>query len=485
MKKINFLAILLGGILSAQTTFTLVKDINPGVLSASPANFTTYNGKLYFSANSTINGTNIGNELWESDGTDTGTKLVADINPGTPSSSPANLFTFNDKIYFSGGAFVNGASTYGLLQSYDPTNGVQIISSNARNATNFGKVGNTLYFKASNLGVNPSTERMYYLNTSGEAIIADDNLKVNAIGYVANKVIANAQLTNATNPSWMQLFGFDGTTTSLVKNINTSASRYPQNFYYSQALGKSFFGANGGNGTEPWITDGTEAGTVNLKDINTSNASAGSGPSNFTEYNGKVYFSASNGLTNGAELWVTDGTEAGTYMVKDIIPGSNGTFPEKMVVYKNKLYFLLTNTNSVRQLWETDGTEDGTKLVSSFGSASMLLTYNNNLYVVARISNSDQVGIELYKVNLADDTLAVSDVTNSKISIYPNPSKGDFNISNIKAGSFELYDFSGRLVKSGNFSDSKISTSSEAGNYILKVTSDDKKVNSTTKVIIQ
>lgn len=485
MRKINFLAVLLGGIMSAQTTFTLIKDINPGILNSAPSNFTLYNGKMYFGAISYVNGLSIGNELWESDGTESGTKLVSDIVPGTSSSSPSNLFTFNNKIYFSGSSSINGANVAGLLLSYDDLDGVQIVSSTSKYSTNFTKAGSTLYFKATNTSINPNTQRLFYLDSSGQSVMAEDTVNLSILGYVGNQLLANAQFANATNPSWTQLFGFNGTSYDVIKNINPSGMSYPQNFYYSAALGKTFFSANGGNGAEPWMTDGTETGTSIVKDINTFNATAGSGPSNFAEYKGKVYFSASNGLENGAELWVTDGTEPGTKMLKDIIPGTTGSFPEKMMVHKNKLYFLLTNTGNVRQLWESDGTESGTKLLSSVASASSLISYNDNLYMVGRVGSNDLIGIELYKVNLSDDILSSLDVSNTKISIYPNPSKGEVNVTKIQSGSFELYDVAGKLVKTGAFSNNKIFTGNLTGNYILKIRSQDNKTTSTTKIMIQ
>src|SRR5215472_9379010 len=71
-------------------------------------------------------------------------------------------------------------------------------------------------------------------------------------------------------------------------------------------------------GNELWVTDGTTAGTSMLLDINPGYAS--SNPSDIVSLgNGKALFSASNGTT-GYELWITDGTAAGTYMVKDINP---------------------------------------------------------------------------------------------------------------------------------------------------------------------
>src|SRR4051812_33888584 len=85
-----------------------------------------------------------------------------------------------------------------------------------------------------------------------------------------------------------------------------------------------FAATDGITGVELWRTDGTEEGTVRVKDINPSGSSS---PSGFTLFNGAWYFQASDGIT-GVELWKTDGTETGTVRVKDI--NSNlgaGSFP--------------------------------------------------------------------------------------------------------------------------------------------------------------
>jgi len=484
MRKINFLAILLSGLISAQTTFTLVKDIYPGVVSSTPSNFAINNGKLYFAASSSVNGTSIGTELWESDGTDGGTKLVSDLIPGSSSSSPNNLFTFNNKVYFSGSMPIDAVNTSGVLMSYDETDGVKLVSSVTKFSTNLTKLGNTLYYKATNTAVTPNTQRLFYLNSAGQPVNADDNLNVTIIGPGANKILANAQYANSASPFLTQLFGFDGTSTSLVKNIYPTSSSYPQYFMYSPALGKTIFNANGGSGGEPWITDGTESGTVILKDINVSSNNSGSNPNYFTEYNGKVYFAASNGLTNGTELWVTDGTEQGTKMLKDILPGTNSSNPERFVVVKNKLYFFATNASFNKEIWETDGTEAGTKSLASVASGSSLVSYNDNLYTVARLSNSDAIGVELYKVNLPEESLAVSEKSDVA-TIYPNPSKGEIFVTKVKAGSFELSDMTGRIVKKSSFSNSKIVTNVSSGTYLLKVMSDDSKNNFVTKIIIK
>src|SRR5690606_40542772 len=69
-----------------------------------------------------------------------------------------------------------------------------------------------------------------------------------------------------------------------------------------------------------------------VKDIDPT--SGGSSPFFITENNGKLYFSANNG-TSGEELWVTDGTEVGTQMVKDINPVGDSHLGG-FTVYNNK-----------------------------------------------------------------------------------------------------------------------------------------------------
>src|SRR5436853_601150 len=79
-------------------------------------------------------------------------------------------------------------------------------------------------------------------------------------------------------------------------------------------------------GYELWVTDGTAGGTVLVKDI--FPGTPGSYPKNITALgNGKAVFSATDGF-DGRELWVTDGTTAGTYRVKDIGTGSSNSNPQ-------------------------------------------------------------------------------------------------------------------------------------------------------------
>src|SRR6266545_6622960 len=118
--------------------------------------------------------------------------------------------------------------------------------------------------------------------------------------------------------------------------------------------------SDGVNDFELWKTDGTEAGTVRVKDINLG--PGGSDPFGFTVFNNALYFAANDG-TSGHELWKTDGTEAGTVRVKDINPGAGGSAHFSsfgLTVFNNALYFLANDGTSGMEFWKTDGTEAGT-----------------------------------------------------------------------------------------------------------------------------
>lgn len=80
--------------------------------------------------------------------------------------------------------------------------------------------------------------------------------------------------------------------------------------------------------------------------------------------NGKMLLTANNG-SNGYELWITDGTEFGTFLLKDINPGAAGSDPSTVTVLDNGLaVFTASDATAGRELWVTDGTAAGTMMLS-------------------------------------------------------------------------------------------------------------------------
>jgi len=143
--------------------------------------------------------------------------------------------------------------------------------------------------------------------------------------------------------------------------------------------GKLYFRASDGvHGNELWVSDGMESGTYMVKDIWPGDN--GSYPKSLTESNGKLYFRADDG-THGYELWASDGTEGGTHMVKDIWPGSDNSYPEYLTEYQGKLYFKAKNDTYDEALWVSDGTESGTHMFRDiYLSPPPPYEYNGKLY---------------------------------------------------------------------------------------------------------
>ena len=127
----------------------------------------------------------------------------------------------------------------------------------------------------------------------------------------------------------------------------------------SVALGSVALFSGPGLGPEPWVTDGTTLGTVELRDI-FPGPDAGLGSLESAVINGSVLFSADDGV-RGAELWISDGTAVGTVLLKEIFPGPGDGRPRGFYSDGNNVYFTANDGVAGAALWISDGTAAGTQ----------------------------------------------------------------------------------------------------------------------------
>jgi ELWxxDGT repeat protein len=387
--------------------FQLVKDINPlfSPDGSSPSEYVAVGAKVYFSAS-----TNLGTELWATDGTAAGTKIVKDILEGGASSSPSNLTSFNGAVYFAANG---GTNNSGLWKSDGTAAGTVFVKGISRFSTvRFTTVGSTLYFAAE------------------------------------------------SNNKGIELWKSDGTTagTSMVKDIDdgTHQDFYFDPFFFDPIIytapnssspaeltnvdGTLYFTATDGTaGRELWKSNGTEAGTILVKDLAvgtheeyqylpfgssyTKVVQNGSSPAELINFGGTLYFTADDGST-GRELWRTDGGAASTTIVKDAVSGAGSSAPGGLTNVNGVMYFSADDGVSGRELWKSNGTPAGTSLVSNIRSGSdgsfpyNLTNVGGVLYFSANDGGS---GVELWKSNgTPTGTTLVSNIRSGVDSSYPN-----------------------------------------------------------------
>src|SRR6476660_1233224 len=116
-----------------------------------------------------------------------------------------------------------------------------------------------------------------------------------------------------------------------------------------------------------------------LKDITLAIVLVGSRQGYLTARGSSVYFMA-NTLSNGAELWKSDGTAAGTAMVAEILPGMGSSAAQFITNLNGTLYFSANDETHGMELWKSDGTMAGTAMVKDInpGAGSANVAYLAN-----------------------------------------------------------------------------------------------------------
>ena len=206
---------------------------------------------------------------------------------------------------------------------------------------------------------------------------------------------------------WISDGTMDGT--RLVKDVNTLAtcdewtgvpgwgslpcSSEPT--YLTELNGFVYFAAtNGDIGRELWKSDGTDANTTLVKNINiletcntqgeepdSGTSPCSSDPTRLTRVNDLLFFAADDDGDSIAELWKSDGTAAGTIKMNDLNPNAP-TNPRYLINVNGMLFFSGDET----ALWKTDGTGTNTKIVMEFSNryVSRLVTAGDGLFCVTK-----------------------------------------------------------------------------------------------------
>ncbi len=335
-----------------------VGDINVGPAGQFTAGvkpqWAAANGLLYYSATTAANGT----ELWRSDGTTGGTRLLADLTPGAASSAISNLTEFKGSLYFT---VSEGADHY--LYKSD------------------GQAANTLRLGKIATGAAPK-----YFTVAGDSL------------YFVSQTVADG----------IEIRRTDGSAggSEVVANVRAGTlSSFPE--YLTASGDKVFFTAIGDTGgRELYVAD--EAGARLVADINPGSADGlPISPIMFIQaVEGGVVFTAQS-PSAGLELYYSDGTSA--TRLTDLTPGPTDTpfgGTTRVAAVGNKVAVAATTADGFYTPYLTDLAGNVQRIFSDDGDA---LTFASNFtaagdYVYLRAAEAGSAGSRLYRVDTATAT---------------------------------------------------------------------------------
>jgi ELWxxDGT repeat protein len=376
-------------------------------------------------------------ELWISDGTKSGTvPLTSSGTTGVRFYEANALFPVGGKLFLVG----QDSHGNGLWTSDGTTAGTVAVKDFGQNEGYLyidGIIGGTVYFFDS------SSNQKGQLWSSDGTVAGTVQLTNVSGGLSPPKSLTSVGGTVyfvADNKLWSMS---GGQASVVAPGLTWKSGPFGPTALNATTL---LFWADGGNGdgTELWETDGTASGTVMVKDINPGPGSSyipgsyngpeavGFSPINGTGstdpeglnhlvvIGGVAYFGAVDGI-HGDELWKTDGTAAGTSLVKDIDPDTAGSDPQWLTDLNGALVFVGHDGGGSNQLWKSDGTAAGTSPIMSFTPAQTQSAAPRNLIVVGGtlyFTADDGIdGDQLWKSDgTASGTTMVTDVAPSGAS---------------------------------------------------------------------
>jgi ELWxxDGT repeat protein len=361
--------------IDASENVGMLKEINPGPNGSYPRYGSTVGNKMMFLADDGVHGF----EMWKTDGTEDGTSLIKDVAGNTRGSSIANIYRYNDKLYFHA---VNNENA-NVRYTWE-SDGTEVGTKKVNNVLN----DYLIFAPVKHYIVSLSNQSQFLktdLNTGTSSVLA--NIPSSGGGGVTPAYSASvgddvyfyfsSPLTDNGDDTGIEIWKANPETNQLSQPKNIAPDRKSSNVsngIKGAALGnKLIFSADEteDDDREPWVTDGTGSGTFKLKDIVPG---ASSNPNYFTTL-GKYVLFFTNTATGETKLWSTDGTSAGTVALKD----SDIGVPTIFGLLNGNAFFSQGHSSDAPQLWTTDGTSGGTSMLKTIGTSGDYINYFMNV----------------------------------------------------------------------------------------------------------
>ncbi|MBM7118478.1 hypothetical protein I3V78_33550 [Archangium primigenium] len=339
----------------------LVKDVTPGTTGSGLANFAALGDTLLFFRY--VPGPSDEDpgryELWRSDGTEANTRLVVDLGADV---SLTNFWrTVGSTLFFSLRDPVHGTELWKTDGTPEGTGLVRDIAPGAADSwpSDFQVVGSSLFFLTTSThqvwrtdGSEAGTQPVFTWPTTQDSA----HLSAGTNGNVFfSRSSTETQLLSLSSLEVDSAGGVQERAIATLPNpYANQADALPYIDTATVAGGKLFFSLTiTSPGPAPrdvqlWVTDGTEAGTTQvMRPLSLSDEFA----STLFTLDERILYSAPQS-GRGIELWVSDGTPAGTGLAQDIDPGESGSYPADFVRVGSRVFFTAyTQEASAMQLW--------------------------------------------------------------------------------------------------------------------------------------
>ena len=402
---------------------TLLIDANPGAAGSAPSDLSGANGALYFFATDS-SGTA---HLWRSDGTPSGTKALAAVSPRPDptrsSGCDSRAIALGASVYFAG---YDAAAGVQLWKSDGTTAGTQRVTNIV--TPSFGAFGicylsvsaGQLYFQA-NDGTTGSELWVSDGTTAGTHEVAD--ILPGLLGSTPTQLTAfmgSLYFLASDGTHGGQLWSTNGTAAGTVSSpvfgtgtpigIASLGSTLLMRVQTGNTLA---VWSTAGNGASPTLLGNDYSGTFGLTDPLFASHSFG-------------YFAGgvSTAGVVDTEPWVTDGTAAGTHGLATINPGA-GSMPHGFTDFDGITVFEATLPDSTVQLWRTNGTK--TAVLAAIEIGQTVLAAGQNLFYT---SFDPASGTELWALNNAapvavDDAATVNSGSLVSVAVLANDTDSD------------------------------------------------------------
>jgi ELWxxDGT repeat protein len=325
-----------------------------------------------------------GRELWRSDGTTSGTFLLADLYPGREGSNPSPLGALDGVLLFAASDGVRGQELWAsdgtvagtrLVRDINPGPGSSVCSGGPQGGA--ARLAGHLFFCADD-GVHGPELWASDGTTAGTQLVAE--LVAGAAGgqpYDLETAGDQLFFSGADPVHGRELWASDGSTAGTRLIVDLIVGAQPSSPSIMGVLGSRLvFGAvrsAGSYASAPYVTDGTASGTFRLADV-WADVYDEQGAYRTPEFAGHLVFVALDWV-HGWEPWTTDGTVAGTMLLGDFVAGPDGsqTLGEAGVGRgPDGLYFCARDETWTSRLWRTGGTPAGTTLVAAVDECDRL-----------------------------------------------------------------------------------------------------------------